>query len=487
MKFGTIDINMEKNRISRYFRNYVLKSATRDASNLRFLIYLPFKINYGDFMNNNNKSSMQAGSVSGSHENRGLFGPKNTEAVFRVSNHPSLALNPTFSAIEDTNNLKKLLLFTPGPVNVAESVREAISKPDICHREEDFDFLLESTGNKLLKLFEIKDCTKYSAVVITGSGTAANESILSSIVGDKNILILSNGEFGERLYNISKIHNKNTSILKFKWGQKLDLEKIESYLKNNEVDIISMVHHETSSGMLNPIEKIGEFSRKYNAIFTVDCISSVGAEVIDLEKHNIAFCSGSSSKAVGSYPGISFVIGKKAEFERLKNISAKTTYLNLYNFYQFINTISQTPNTPAIHLFYALEQAVTDILDEGTKNRRDHIRNLANLLREEMKKLGLEFLIDERDMCSVLTTVHVPSHVNLEIFKKKMKEKRIILYDGKGPFKGKVFQVGNIGAITPDEIDFFLDALKEVLQSFDTAPILEHVPKSFKDTASETS
>ena len=247
-----------------------------------------------------------------------------------------------------TNAQDKLYLFTPGPVNVAENIRKAICKEDICHREEDFNCLLESIEDKLLKLFEIKKKDNYRAVVITGSGTAANESILSSVVGDKNILILSNGEFGERLYNISKIHNTNTSTLKFDWGKQLNLERIDTYLKNNKVDIISMVHHETSSGMLNPIEKIGELSRIHNTMFIVDCVSSAGAELIDVEKCNISFCSSSSSKAIGSYSGISFVIGKKREFEKLKYMPVKTTYLNLYKFYHFITTVSQTPNTPAV-------------------------------------------------------------------------------------------------------------------------------------------
>jgi len=371
------------------------------------------------------------------------------------------------------NTQDKLLLFTPGPVNVAENVRKAICKEDICHREEEFNCLLKSIESKLLKLFEIKEKDNYRAVVITGSGTAANESILSSVVGDKNILILSNGEFGERLYNISKIHNQNTSILKFDWGEQFNLEKIDTYLKNNKVDIISMVHHETSSGMLNPIEKIGELSRIYNTMFIVDCVSSAGAELIDIEKCNISFCSSSSSKAIGSYSGISFVIGKKQEFEKLKDMPVKTTYLNLYKFYHFINTASQTPNTPAVHLFFAFEQALLNILEEGVSNRHKHIKNLANILREGMEKLDLKFLIDKRSMCSVLTTVHIPSHVDLNIFQEKLRDKKIIIYNGKGPFKNEVFQVGNIGAITPDDIDFFLNSLKEVLQTFEKVPLLE--------------
>ena len=145
----------------------------------------------------------------------------------------------------------KYLLFTPGPVNVTENVRSAIGKEVICHRESDFDNLLLSVEKKVLKLFEIKNVNNYRAVFITGSGTAANEAVLSSVVGNKNILVLSNGEFGERLHSISQIHNVNTYLLEFPWGKKFDLEVIDSFVNKNKIDIIAMVNHETSSGMLN--------------------------------------------------------------------------------------------------------------------------------------------------------------------------------------------------------------------------------------------
>ncbi len=362
---------------------------------------------------------------------------------------------------------KKYLLFTPGPVNVEENVRMAICKEDICHREEDFDVLLQSIEKKLLQLFEIKNTTDYRAVVITGSGTAANESMLSSTVGDKNILTISNGEFGERLFHISEVHNKNTFALKFSWGEKFDLEKIETFIKKNKIDVIAMVHHETSSGLLNPIEEVGMLSKAYNSLFIVDCVSSVGAEPIDLEKCNISFCSSSSSKAIASYPGLSFVVGKNQEFEKLKDIQAKTMYLSLYKFYHFINFISQTPNTPAVPLFFALEQALENILQEGVSNHHRNLLNRANILRMGMKKLGLKFLIDENDMCSVLTTVYTPEYIEVSVLQQKLREKKIIIYGGRGVFKDKIFQVGNIGELSLTEIQFFLDTLQEILQGFD--------------------
>ena len=371
--------------------------------------------------------------------------------------------------------MKKYLLFTPGPVNVAKNVRMAIGKEDICHRETDFDCLLKSVENKLLRLFEIRNIAEYRAVVITGSGTAANESILSSVVGDKNILILSNGEFGERLYNISKIHNKNTFLLKFAWGKSLNLKKLESYLKKHRIDIVAMVHHETSSGMLNSLEKVGALSKANGAMFIVDCVSSAGAEIIDMEKCHIAFSSSSSSKAIGSYPGLSFVIGAKKEFEKLKFLPVKSIYLNLYKFYHFIKTVSQTPNTPAIPLFFALEQALINILSRGVSNRHADIKHKANLLRQGMLNSGLEFLIAQKDMCSVLTTVHIPSHIDIDIFLHKLREKSIIVYEGKGSYKGKVFQVGNIGELSFTDINFFLNTQAEILRSFSSLEIIKPV------------
>ena len=361
----------------------------------------------------------------------------------------------------------RVLLFTPGPVNVAKNVRTAICKEDICHREFEFECLLQSVEDKLLKLFEIKNIADYRAVVITGSGTAANESILSSVVGDKNILIISNGEFGERLFNLSKVHNRNTFLLEFAWGWGFDLGKIEDYLKKHKIDIVAMVHHETSSGMLNPLEKVGALLKAYGVMFIVDCVSSAGAEVVDMEKSHIAFCSSSSSKAIGSYSGLSFVVGKTEEFEKLKNLPAKTTYLNLYKFYDFISTVSQTPNTPAVHLLYALEQALINILNEGVSNHYAHIKKKASRLRKGMLDLDLKFLLDQKDMCSMLTTVYIPSHTDVSIFRQKLREKSIIIYEGKGCFKNRVFQVGNIGELSIDDIRFFLHSLQEVLQSFD--------------------
>lgn len=365
--------------------------------------------------------------------------------------------------------MKKYLLLTPGPVNVANNVRSAIGSADICHREPDFDSLLKSIEKKLLRLFGLEPINgvknDYRAVVISGSGSAANESMLSSVVGDKNILIISNGEFGDRLHATSRIHNKNTYLIEFPWGEKLDLDRIESYLQHQKIDVIAMVHHETSSGRLNPLRKIGALSKVNGAVFIVDCVSSAGAENIDVKRNNISFFSSSSSKAIGSYPGLSFVVGKKSEFKKLKHLPAKTSYLNLYTFYRFLKNSMQTPNTPAVPLFFALNQALKNILDEGVDKRYASLQEKADVLRKGMRAMGLTFLLNEEDMCSILTTVNVPTHIDVGVLRKRLRAESIIIYEGKGCFKNKVFQVGSIGDVSMNEIQRFLLVQEDILSS----------------------
>jgi 2-aminoethylphosphonate-pyruvate transaminase len=354
-------------------------------------------------------------------------------------------------------------LFCPGPVNVADNVKQAVIAHEIGHREQEFSDLMRDLNKKLLKVYEIRNTRKYYPVFVTGSGTAANETVLSSVVGEKHILVLVNGEFGERLYGISKIHNPNTTILHFGWGEKIDVKAVETYLKNNKVDIIAMVHHETSSGMINPVVKVGRLAKKHKALYFVDTVSSAGADKIEIEKANITFCTSSASKALGSLPGLSFVIGVRKEIEKTKDLPVRIAYLNLYKFYHYSSTKLQTPNTPAVQLFFALEQALTNILKEGVAVRRRKLKKLATSLRTGMEELGLSFLIDKKDMSSVLTTVLLPAYTNVEDLKAKLKEKNIIIYNGKGPFENKVFQVSNIGQFCSEEVKYFLSCLKDCL------------------------
>ncbi len=353
-------------------------------------------------------------------------------------------------------------LFCPGPVHVAQNVKIA-SQQDMCHREEEFSTLLKTLNSNILDLFEIKNKENYYPVVITGSSTAANESVISTIVDTKHILILSNGEFGDRLNNISKIHNPNTHVLEFGWANKIDPQKVEEYVKKHSIKVIAMTHHETSTGMINPVKEIGEIANKYGALYFVDAVSSIGADAIDIEGSFISFCTTSSGKALASFPGSSIVLGRVECFDQLKEMKPKTMYLHLYKFYRFSKDLLQTPNTPNVAGFLALNQAISNINEEGIKNRINKIKGHATMMRSALRKLGLEFLIEEEKMSNALTTVKIPKGMTPLEIQKKLREKNIIIYSGKGPFKDNAFQVSNIGEIDIQDIKYFLSAFEEIL------------------------
>lgn len=355
-------------------------------------------------------------------------------------------------------------LFCPGPVHVAKNVKAAVYK-DVCHREHEFSSLLRELNENILNLFQIKDKKKYHPVVITGSGTAANEAVLATVGKGKKILVISNGEFGDRLYNISQLHNHNTYLLNFGWANPIDIKLVEKAIKKHEAEMVVVVHHETSTGMVNPVEEIGNIAHSHNALLFVDAVSSIGAMPLNIEKAHIAFCSTASGKAIGSFPGNSIVIGKIEEFEKLKNVKLQSTiYLNLYNYYFYSIQLLQTPNTPNVAGFLALNQAIKNILKEGIEKRMLRITLHAAAIRKALKAMNLKFLIDEKYMSNVLTTVVCPAYTTVAEVQEKLKEKKIIIYAGKGELKEKVFQIANIGEIKKSDIHYLIKNLREIFR-----------------------
>ena len=160
----------------------------------------------------------------------------------------------------------------------------------------------------------------HAAALLTGSGTLAVEAMLSSYgSAGKKVLVLSNGVYGDRLEQILKTHGVPIRVLKAPIGYFPRLRTVESVLKKDRaLTALAMVHHETSTGMLNPLADIGALAKKYNKTFLVDAVSSLGAQTVDFKKYGIDFCAGSAGKCLHAYPGVSFVLVSKKEAARLK-------------------------------------------------------------------------------------------------------------------------------------------------------------------------
>jgi 2-aminoethylphosphonate-pyruvate transaminase len=171
--------------------------------------------------------------------------------------------------------VEKKMLFNPGPVLTSERVKASLVHPDLCHRRPDFEQILRRVRENILRVFRADEA--YTAVVVSGSGTAANETALSSIIKDTDeVLLVKNGEFGERLHDILSCYRLRVHVLEYAWGSPPELDDIAQKLRENEaIQWVCMVCHETSTGMLNPVRQVGELVHNFQRRFYVDCISAV--------------------------------------------------------------------------------------------------------------------------------------------------------------------------------------------------------------------
>ena len=365
---------------------------------------------------------------------------------------------PAFPGIAEGQHL-----FCPGPVNVSEEVKRALMHPDIGHREVEFCSVLGQARKKLSSIFGVHNFLKYTTLIINGSGSAANESVFSSIGREKRVLVLANGEFGDRLVDLSRYYQDDVHTLQLRWGKPFDVEKIEKAIEKYDPDLVAMVHHETSTGMLNPIADVGKLARASGKQFFVDAVSSLAAELVDVEANHITFCTSASNKAVASVCGLSFVCGRVSAFEALRDVRSQTRYLDLYRHYRYESDRNQTPNTPSLSVFFALDAALNQIRREGLERRLQRILRFAQLLRSETSKMGIEPLIPVKQMSRVLTTFRIPDHITYQQLRTGLKQQGFVIYGGKGPLENKVFQVANLGELNEGAIHAFLQALRTTL------------------------
>lgn len=358
------------------------------------------------------------------------------------------------------------MLFSPGPVMVEDCVRYSLLHYDICHRGYEFEAMFQDTQQKILKLFQADE--NYYSLIISGSGTSANETCLSSMFQDKDkVLLLSNGVFGERLEEIIDKYRIPKVKPNYDWAEMITADKAEEALRENpDISVIAMVFHETSTGMINPVGEIGRLAREYDKIFFVDCVSAAGGEFIDVVNNNIDICTGVAGKCVGGFPGSAYVCARESLLRLISADQGKNVYLNLGKHYEIAKKSHQTPNTPNVTLFWALNKALEHILEvEGLENRIARYQKCAKILRDGLRDMGLKFLIPEGQMSNTVTSVFLPANVKLKEFMAAMEDDGHVIYAGKGKYEAMgMFQVANMGRIYPDDCWKFLEVLKRNIE-----------------------
>lgn len=356
-------------------------------------------------------------------------------------------------------------LFSPGPVMVKDNVRAAMLHYDICHRSEEFEALFVDTQEKIRRLFQADE--SYYPVIVSGSGTSANEVVLSSLLKEgEGILLVRNGMFGERLLEIIQKYRIPLVDLAFSWAAYPELDAIDRAIASHPaVKVVAMVFHETSTGMINPAGEVGRICRKYGKILFCDCVSAAGGEYVNVVDNHIDVATSVGGKCVGAFPGSAYVCAARSVLDSLSAEQCKNVYLSLYKHYASARDTNQTPNTPNVNLFWPLNAALTNILQEGLDNRIARYGRCAAIIREGVKGMDMRLLINEH-MSNTVTSVFLPEGVDAAKFLPEMEKRGYVFYIGKGEYaRQNMVQIANMGEIYEQDCFNMLEAVRSCLQS----------------------
>lgn len=365
-------------------------------------------------------------------------------------------------------SIKRNILLNPGPATTTDSVKYSQVVPDICPREEEFGMVMEFISKELTDIAANNE--EYTTVLFGGSGTAAVESMISSASDDGTLLIINNGAYGKRICEIADIYGLNYLEYKSSISEEIDLNELESVIKErnkiSRVTNMALIHHETTTGILNDVESIGKICLKYNINLMVDAMSSFAGIPIDMKKMNIKFLASSSNKCIQGMAGVSFVISERNALYESKNIKPRNLYLNLYKQYEYFKNNYQMRFTPPVQILYALKQAIIEAKEETIEKRNERYRKCCEILWTGLDEIGLERLVDDKNSSMLLTTIIEPdSHkYNFEELHKFLFDNGITIYPGKISSKN-TFRIANIGEIYPEDMVNVILKLKEYFKN----------------------
>jgi 2-aminoethylphosphonate-pyruvate transaminase len=353
------------------------------------------------------------------------------------------------------------ILLNPGPVNVSARVRQALAGPDICHREPEFFDLQDAIRVRLLDAFDI--AADYAPVLLTGSGTAMVEAMIaSSIPEGGRLLVVQNGVYGERIARMARAHAIHCDIVSGSVVERPDLELIDTRLRGERYSALAIVHHETTTGLLNDLEPIAAICRDRGARLLVDAVSGLGGEAFDFARwmpHAIA-CT--ANKCVQGLPGVSFALIRKDFVPEMARFPERTVYLHLPRHLEEQEKRS-TPFTPAIQAAYALRAALDELCEETVAARIVRYARASSVVRRGLTNLGLQLLLPPAVRSNTLTSIHLPPGIEYSQLHDALKRSGFVIYAGQGPLASSIFRVATMGDVGEGEYRRFVATLGAIV------------------------
>lgn len=360
-------------------------------------------------------------------------------------------------------DLEDTLLMMPGPVPVAPRVLRAMSKPMINHRSTEFAAIYDDCREILADVYQ----TKNDIFVISGSGTAGMEAAVGSVVesGDK-VVAIENGKFGQRFKDLAALYG-DVVPLEFEWGTSVDLEMVKEKLEAG-AKAITLVHNETSAGILNPAAEIGKLAKKHDALFIMDGVTSLGGDDVKVDEWGVDIAVVGSQKCLAAPPGLAMVSVSEKAFEVMNDVKKRLYYNDLKAYKKSGDKArTETPYTPAIPLFYALQEALHIVKEEGMEARINRHKVLSEAVRAGAAEMNIEMLpqLNEYSRYSnSVSAMKAPEGIDGEDIKGDMKKRGIIIAGGQEHLKGKIFRIGSMGNVTARDVLSTIQGLEIVLK-----------------------
>jgi 2-aminoethylphosphonate-pyruvate transaminase len=359
---------------------------------------------------------------------------------------------------------KDKILFTPGPLTTSQTTKQAMLR-DLGSRDSEFIAIVKQIRYKLVELGQA-DPNKYTAVIMQGSGTYGLEAVISSTVPpDGKLLIIINGAYGKRLAKIASVLKIKTVTVEYHENTTPILSEIEDVLKTDkEITNVSVVHCETTTGIINPVMEIGELVVKSNARYFVDAMSSFGAVPLNLAECNIDYLVSSANKCIEGVPGFSFVLCKLSSLMETAGY-ARSVSFDLLEQYQGFEKNGQFRFTPPTHALVAFHQALEELQAEGgVDGRAERYRTNYEILVEGMRKTGFKEYLKPENQGYIITSFLYPDDpkFSFEDFYESLNQKGFVIYPGKVS-DADCFRIGNIGRIFESDIKNLLAAIGKTI------------------------
>ena len=356
------------------------------------------------------------------------------------------------------------ILLNPGPGTTSDAVKRALFVADICPREREFGDVVAAVRRDLLAVADA-DPETHTAILICGPGTAAMEAAIGSLVpANGRILILDNGAYGERAGQIAAALGVPADVWRTAWTGRPTPAEFAARLDAGRYTHAFWVHHETTTGLLNHFDAHGDACRARGVVSIVDAMSSFAGVELSLRRAPVDFVLSSANKCLQGMPGLSFVLGPRAQVEASAAV-ARTYALNLARHERGLAG-GQFPFTPPVQVVYALAQALRETLAETVAARATRYRACYETMLAGMTSLGFRPLLPRPLHSGLLTAFHLPDRpgFTFERLHDFLYARDITLYPGKLP-GADTFRVANIGALTPDDLRTFVAAVKEFLHA----------------------